>query len=215
MFLLPLPWLPSHQAPAREGGQEDQHHCALIPHLAELHLPEPAEFWPADLRRAGRRAQLQCQAVSGGLIGIVGSSLRIFTIPRLGVKVKQDPMPLAYTPRKILLDPATKHDITVESEHHTMAPDVQVARFALQPGEESRRQSSLLRPACASSSAPEARSSISSALAFVVKAGLLGLRLGASAAAPVLLALPGVLASVLDVEASAFVAVAALWIVDR
>ncbi|WAQ83880.1 hypothetical protein PtA15_4A329 [Puccinia triticina] len=129
--------------------------------------------------------------------------------------VKHDPMPLAYTPRKILLNPVTKHNITVESKHRTMAPDVQVARFALQPGEESRRQSSLLRPACASSSAPGARLSISSALAFVVKAGLLGLRLGASAAAPVLLALPGVLASVLDVEASAFVAVAALWIVDR
>ncbi|WAQ83107.1 hypothetical protein PtA15_3A474 [Puccinia triticina] len=155
-----------------------------------------------------------------------------------------DPMPLAYTPRKILLDPATKHDITVESEHRTMAPDVQVARFSLQkahktvynifddpilaafsrtqwslpscaPGEESRRQSSLLRPACASLLAPGARSSISSALAFVVKAGLLGLRLGASAAARVLLALPGVLASVLDVLASAFVAVAALWIVNR
>ncbi|OAV98987.1 hypothetical protein PTTG_25423 [Puccinia triticina 1-1 BBBD Race 1] len=144
-----------------------------------------------------------------GLIGIVSSSLQ------LGVEVKHDPMPLAYTPRKILLNPVTKHNITVESKHRTMAPDVQVARFALQPGEESRRQSSLLRPACASSSAPGARLSISSALAFVVKAGLLGLRLGASAAAPVLLALPGVLASVLDVEASAFVAVAALWIVDR
>ncbi|OAV93480.1 hypothetical protein PTTG_27288 [Puccinia triticina 1-1 BBBD Race 1] len=119
-------------------------------------------------------------------------------------------MPLAYTPHKILLNPATKHDIPVDYKHRTMAPDVQVARFVLQPGEESRRQSSLLRPTCASSLAPGARSSISSALAFVVKAGLLGLRLGASAAAPVLLALPGVLTSVLDVEASAFVAIAAL-----
>ncbi|WAQ92069.1 hypothetical protein PtA15_15A465 [Puccinia triticina] len=171
-----------------------------------------------------------------GLIGIVGSSLQIFTIPRLSAKVKQDPMPLAYTPRKILLNPATKHVITVESKHRTMALDVQVARFALQKAHKTvynifddpilaaclthamviavlraRAQSSLLQPACASSSAPGARSSVSSVLAFVVKAGLLSLRLGASAAAPVLLAFPGVL----DVEASAFAAVTALWIVDH
>ncbi|OAV91350.1 hypothetical protein PTTG_28004 [Puccinia triticina 1-1 BBBD Race 1] len=66
-----------------------------------------------------------------GLIGIVGSSLRIFTIPKLGVKVKQDPLPLAYTPRRMLIDPRTNHVITVESEHRTMAPGVQADRLAL------------------------------------------------------------------------------------
>ncbi|KAG0149752.1 hypothetical protein CROQUDRAFT_104890 [Cronartium quercuum f. sp. fusiforme G11] len=66
-----------------------------------------------------------------GLIGIVGSSLRIFTIPKLGIKVKQDSMPLSYTPRKMLLDPVTKHVITIESEHRTMSPSVKAERLAV------------------------------------------------------------------------------------
>jgi hypothetical protein len=49
----------------------------------------------------------------------------------LGVKVKQDAMPLAYTPRKMLLDPTAKHVITIESEHRTMAPGVKAERLAL------------------------------------------------------------------------------------
>ncbi|PLW12995.1 hypothetical protein PCANC_20927 [Puccinia coronata f. sp. avenae] len=65
-----------------------------------------------------------------GLIGIVGSSLRIFTIPKLGVKVKQDAMPLAYTPRKMVLDAVSKHVITIESEHRTMSAGVKAERLA-------------------------------------------------------------------------------------
>ncbi|CAH7667624.1 CPSF A subunit region-domain-containing protein [Phakopsora pachyrhizi] len=65
-----------------------------------------------------------------GLIGVVGSSLRIFTIPKLGVKVKQDSMPLSYTPRKMILDPATKNVITIESEHGTVSPSEKAERLA-------------------------------------------------------------------------------------
>ncbi|KAA1111956.1 pre-mRNA-splicing factor rse1 [Puccinia graminis f. sp. tritici] len=79
-----------------------------------------------------------------GLIGIVGSSLRIFTIPKLGVKVKQDAMPLAYTPRKMLLDPSSKHVITIESEHRTMAPGVKAERLALHKAQGLQVDESLL-----------------------------------------------------------------------
>jgi len=65
-----------------------------------------------------------------GLIGIVGSSLRIFTIPKLGAKVKQDSMPLSYTPRKMIMDPNGKYVITIESEHRKMSPSVKAERLA-------------------------------------------------------------------------------------
>ncbi|CAH7682364.1 hypothetical protein BY996DRAFT_6417632 [Phakopsora pachyrhizi] len=65
-----------------------------------------------------------------GLIGVVGSFLRIFTIPKLGVKVKQDSMPLSYTPQKMILDPATKNVITIEPEHGTVSPSEKAEHLA-------------------------------------------------------------------------------------
>ncbi|KAH9441381.1 hypothetical protein Pst134EB_030047 [Puccinia striiformis f. sp. tritici] len=66
-----------------------------------------------------------------GLIGIVGSSLRIFTIPKLGVKLKQDSMNLSYTPRKLIVDPITKYAITIESDHRKMSSSVKAERLAI------------------------------------------------------------------------------------
>lgn len=39
-------------------------------------------------------------------------------------------MPLSYTPRKMILDPTTKHVITIESEHRTMSSSVKAERLA-------------------------------------------------------------------------------------
>ncbi|PWN89573.1 hypothetical protein FA10DRAFT_147967 [Acaromyces ingoldii] len=58
-----------------------------------------------------------------GLIGIIGDSLRIFTIPTLGTKIKADSIPLSYTPRKITSHPERPHLFyTVESDNRTLSP---------------------------------------------------------------------------------------------
>lgn len=52
-----------------------------------------------------------------GLIGISGNTLRIFTIPRLGTKLKQDSMPLSYTPRKFVSYPYNTVFYGIEADH--------------------------------------------------------------------------------------------------
>ncbi|KAL1695035.1 CPSF A subunit region-domain-containing protein [Schizophyllum commune] len=52
-----------------------------------------------------------------GLIGITGSVLRIFQIPKLGVKLKQDSLPLSYTPRKFITHPNNHYFYMIESDH--------------------------------------------------------------------------------------------------
>ncbi len=79
-----------------------------------------------------------------GLIGIVGSTLRIFTIPSLASKLKQDSVALSYTPRKIANHPDEQGLFyVVEAEHRTLSP--------AHRGEEWkhwRRSSSLISEAC-------------------------------------------------------------------
>ncbi|KAF9010785.1 mono-functional DNA-alkylating methyl methanesulfonate N-term-domain-containing protein [Cyathus striatus] len=60
-----------------------------------------------------------------GLIGIAGSVLRIFGIPKLGMKLKQDSMPLSYTPRKFIThpDPSNSYFYMIESDHRVMSED--------------------------------------------------------------------------------------------
>ncbi|GMK57012.1 hypothetical protein CspeluHIS016_0308520 [Cutaneotrichosporon spelunceum] len=57
-----------------------------------------------------------------GLIGISGNTLRIFTIPRLGTKLKQDSMPLSYTPRKFVSYPYAPVFYGIEADHRTYGP---------------------------------------------------------------------------------------------
>lgn len=66
-----------------------------------------------------------------GLIGTVGDSLRIFTIPALGTKLKAESVPLSYTPRRIAAHPS--HNglfYVVESDHRTLSPGEQQRRIA-------------------------------------------------------------------------------------
>lgn len=78
-----------------------------------------------------------------GLIGIAGSVLRsvivtfklsvpsanclcselsysIFQVPKLGMKLKQDSMPLSYTPRKFITHPTNSYFYMIESDHRVM-----------------------------------------------------------------------------------------------
>ncbi|KAF9652978.1 hypothetical protein BDM02DRAFT_3160528 [Thelephora ganbajun] len=70
-----------------------------------------------------------------GLIGIAGSTLRIFQIPNLGTKLKQDSMPLSYTPRKMITHPGNNYLYVIESDHRVWGEDAAVKKLA-----ESRKQ---------------------------------------------------------------------------
>ncbi|KAI5116752.1 hypothetical protein M0805_001610 [Coniferiporia weirii] len=58
-----------------------------------------------------------------GLIGIAGSVLRIFQIPKLGTKLKQDSMPLTYTPRKFIPHPTNQFFYMIEADHRVMGDE--------------------------------------------------------------------------------------------
>ncbi|KAG6812703.1 pre-mRNA-splicing factor rse1 [Tricholoma furcatifolium] len=58
-----------------------------------------------------------------GLIGIAGSTLRIFQIPKLGTKLKQESIPLSYTPRKFITHPSNHYFYMIEGDHRVMGED--------------------------------------------------------------------------------------------
>lgn len=78
-----------------------------------------------------------------GLIGITGStlryalpfhlgwppdpqrlfSIRIFHIPKLGTKLKQDSIPLSYTPRKFITHPTNHYFYLIEGDHRVSGED--------------------------------------------------------------------------------------------
>lgn len=58
-----------------------------------------------------------------GLIGIAGSTLRIFQIPKLGTKLKQDSIPLSYTPRKFITHPSNHYFYMIEGDHRVHGED--------------------------------------------------------------------------------------------
>ncbi|KAF8070070.1 CPSF A subunit region-domain-containing protein [Lyophyllum atratum] len=70
-----------------------------------------------------------------GLIGIAGSTLRIFQIPKLGTKLKQDSIPLSYTPRKFITHPSNHYFYLIEGDHRVMGEDAASKRL-----DELRRQ---------------------------------------------------------------------------
>ncbi|PKI83751.1 pre-mRNA-splicing factor rse1 [Malassezia vespertilionis] len=58
-----------------------------------------------------------------GLIGIVGDTLRIFTLPHLGSQLKMETLPLSYTPRKMAVHPTNPALFyVVESENRALSP---------------------------------------------------------------------------------------------
>ncbi|KIK98465.1 hypothetical protein PAXRUDRAFT_823827 [Paxillus rubicundulus Ve08.2h10] len=58
-----------------------------------------------------------------GLIGITGSMLRIFQVPKLGMKLKQDVIPLSYTPRKFISHPTNRYLYLIEGDNRVMGEE--------------------------------------------------------------------------------------------
>lgn len=65
-----------------------------------------------------------------GLIGITGSTLRIFQIPKLGTKLKADSIPLSYTPRKFITHPHNEYFYIIEADHRTLGDDAAAKKLA-------------------------------------------------------------------------------------
>ncbi|KAJ3923468.1 CPSF A subunit region-domain-containing protein [Lentinula edodes] len=63
-----------------------------------------------------------------GLIGITGSTLRIFQIPKLGTQLKQDSIPLSYTPRKFIAH--GNYFYMVEGDHRVLGEDAGEKKLA-------------------------------------------------------------------------------------
>lgn len=62
----------------------------------------------------------------------VSCAFRIFTVPTLGNKLKQDSMALSYTPRRFVPHPTHQQLFyVIESEHRTLSPSTQAARVAM------------------------------------------------------------------------------------
>jgi len=54
---------------------------------------------------------------------ILSSLPRIFQVPRLGIKLKQDTIPLSYTPRKFITHPLNSYFYLIEGDHRVMGQD--------------------------------------------------------------------------------------------
>lgn len=67
-------------------------------------------------------AHLTAAMCPDGLIGISGNTLHIFTIPKIGEKLKQDSTPLTYTPRRIESIPGVPFFYLIETDHRTYGP---------------------------------------------------------------------------------------------
>ena len=80
-----------------------------------------------------------------GLIGTVGGTLRIFTIPQLGGALKQDVLPLSYTPRRLVSHPTDPSLFYVaEADHRTLSPVEANRRMDAVPGAPSRGERGVL-----------------------------------------------------------------------
>lgn len=57
------------------------------------------------------------------LICLLICSSRIFQISKLGTKIKQDSIPLSYTPRKMVSHPTNGYFYVIEGDHRVMGED--------------------------------------------------------------------------------------------
>ncbi len=112
--------------------------------MAALHVPGYAADSAVDLRHLGVCLDTVCKYVSGWIdrdiweyapVSVLSTisactngKLRIFTIPKLGEKLKQDLMPLTYTPRKFISHPYETIFYVIETDHRTYGPKA-VARM--------------------------------------------------------------------------------------
>ncbi|KDQ21634.1 hypothetical protein BOTBODRAFT_26066 [Botryobasidium botryosum FD-172 SS1] len=86
-------------------------------------------FTPLIYENLDHAWSFSAELCPNGLIGISGSILRIFQIAKLGSKLKQDVIPLSYTPRKIAVHPSNKLFYVIESDHRAMSPEATEKRL--------------------------------------------------------------------------------------
>lgn len=75
------------------------------------------EFVPLIYDTLEHASSFSAELCPDGLIGITGNTLRIFNLPKLGLKLKQDIIPLSYTPRRFAPHPHLPVMYVVESDH--------------------------------------------------------------------------------------------------
>ncbi|KAJ9100377.1 pre-mRNA-splicing factor rse1 [Naganishia adeliensis] len=80
------------------------------------------EFAPLIYDSLEYASSFSAEMCPDGLIGVTGNTLRIFTVPRLGTKLKQDVLPLSYTPRKMVSHPTLPYFYVIESDNRTYGP---------------------------------------------------------------------------------------------
>ena len=56
--------------------------------------------------------------------------VRIFQIPKLGTKLKQDAIPLSYTPRKMCMHPMNGYMYVIEGDHRALGEEAARAKIA-------------------------------------------------------------------------------------
>ncbi|KEI42808.1 uncharacterized protein L969DRAFT_92232 [Mixia osmundae IAM 14324] len=80
---------------------------------------------------------LRAEVCPEGIIGVTGDTLRIFTLPKIGTKVKMDSIPLSLTPRRTAFHPAGTLLYMIQSDHRTLSPITQEekAKDLMEPSE--------------------------------------------------------------------------------
>lgn len=61
--------------------------------------------------------------------GCLLETFSIFQIPKLGTKLKQDAIPLSYTPRKFISHPTNPYFYLIEGDHRVMGEAAAAAKL--------------------------------------------------------------------------------------
>ncbi|KAG8759915.1 pre-mRNA-splicing factor rse1 [Serendipita sp. 396] len=78
-------------------------------------------FTPLAYDRLDGACSVNAELCPDGFIGIANNTLRIFQVPKLGSKLKQEILPLSYTPRKFVSHPQNSYFYLIEADHRTMS----------------------------------------------------------------------------------------------
>lgn len=76
-------------------------------------------FTPLSYESLEYAAAFSSEHCEEGFIGIADKTLRIFTIEKLGEIFNSNVLPLRYTPRKMEINPHSKHLVILEAEHNS------------------------------------------------------------------------------------------------
>jgi hypothetical protein len=96
------------------------------------HLPpvlckrEVLKFPPAHAKPLRSCITYSCSSLNNNPLM---ASPRIFQIPKLGTKLKQDSIPLSYTPRKFITHPTNRYFYLIEGDHRVLGEGAAVQKL--------------------------------------------------------------------------------------